>query len=289
MSHWTYINGTINVTLPFDTVLKSRVTDYIDWSIAQTRKYGFNITGSESPAIFYSAPGNHPSLYSSEMTDAWGYGYISVFGSLRDREVEETVNETNAFLKKLSQFLRIENVNITINDVRIDTAPYEHLNIMDETDIWEKNEKYRDKLFEIRLMNSHRFFDHVLTLEKSCEIAEILTHVSPDTLEGLLCNFGIDRMIDWDFTDHRKEWFKSHKIPVRKPEESKYDVWFKNKKCPPKATPKQLLDKLENECYGPNEYNYSTEDRENMYRLCGLTRIALNNKSVMKKFKKDWG
>ena len=58
-------------------------------------------------------------------------------------------------------------------------------------DDYDKNEKFRDKLFNIQLANSHRFYDEQLTLEKASDIAEFLTHVSPDTLDGFLSHYFI--------------------------------------------------------------------------------------------------
>ena len=172
MSHWTYVNGTISVETPFSTSVRSRIEDYILWSIKQIRKHGVDITGSESPVRFFVHCGFHPSCYTSESADTWNYGYITVVGSLRDREDQETVNETDAFLKRLEHFLRVEEVNITVSgDEKHTFNGNAYSEIKEFNDDYDKNEKFKDKLFNIQLANSHRFYDEQLTLEKASDIA----------------------------------------------------------------------------------------------------------------------
>ena len=74
MSHWTYVNGTIFVATPFSTSVRSRIEDYILWSIRQIRKRGVDITGSESPVKFFVHCGYHPSCDPSESAETWAYG-----------------------------------------------------------------------------------------------------------------------------------------------------------------------------------------------------------------------
>lgn len=285
MSYWSYVNGTITVRTPFYSGDINRIKDYITWSIKQVRHYGNDITGSEGPAEFYVNVGGHPSSYSSETTDNWDYGYITVVGSLRDREGPETIEETKKFLRRLEHFLNIEYINLNVagdGTVNITENVYSKLREVDAD--WDKNEEYRDQLFRIQLQNKHRFFDQLLTLEKSCEIAEILTNVSPDTLTGLLCNFGIDRAIDWDYTDSYYDWFKKHKVTAHDPEDIIYEGWFRKRKYPPKVSVDILVGDLRDKVYGTNKYKYPTVERKKLRRLYGLTKAASQNKDVMEEF-----
>ena len=268
MSHWTYVNGTISVETPFSTSVRSRIEDYILWSIRQIRKRGVDITGSESPVRFFVHCGYHPSCYTSESADTWNYGYITVVGSLRDREDQETVNETNAFLKRLEHFLRVEEVNITISgDEKHTFNGNAYSEIKEFNDDYDKNEKFRDKLFNIQLANSHRFYDEQLTLEKASDIAEFLTHVSPDTLDGFLSNFGIDRTIDWEFNESRIDWFQKHKIKIRPIEDTHYRTWFNKRKYPPKVTLEGLKDELDELAYGDKQYDFTEQEHKKITTL----------------------
>jgi hypothetical protein len=283
MSHWTYVNGTIHVRTPFYSCKVGRIKEYIEWSIAQVKRYGIDITGSEGPARFFVNAGGHPSCYSSETADTWDYGFVTVMGSLRDREDEETLNEADLFLKRLEHFLRLETIRITVSGDKtktIDGNAYSKINAFD--DDWEKNEKYRDKLFNIQLKNSHRFFDQMLTLEKASEIAEILTHVSPDTLEGLLCNFGVGRTFDWDFTDRRKDWFKEHKVVVRPLDQSCFESWYKKRRWPKKVSAEEIEDELDELAYSDDRYDITEQERKKFAKLRNIVHLARQNEDVMK-------
>lgn len=268
MSHWTYVNGTIGVKTPFSTSVRSRIEDYILWSIRQIRKRGVDITGSESPVKFFVHCGYYPSCDPYESAETWDYGYITVVGSLRDREDQKTIDETDAFLRRLEHFLRVEEVNITVSGDEKHTFngnAYSKINEFD--DDYDKNEKFRDKLFNIQLANSHRFYDELLTLEKASDIAEFITHVSPDTLVGFLNHFGIGRTIDWEFTDRRVEWFKDHKVNVKPVEDKHYEEWFRKRKYPAKVTLVELKDELNELAYGDKRYDFTAREHKKITTL----------------------
>lgn len=288
MSHWTYVNGTISVETPFSTSVRSRIEDYILWSIRQIRKHGVDITGSESPVRFFVHCGFHPSCYTSESADTWNYGYITVVGSLRDREDQETVNETDAFLKRLEHFLRVEDVNITVSgDEKHTFNGNAYSEIKEFNDDYDKNEKFRDKLFDIQLANSHRFYDEQLTLERASDIAEFLTHVSPDTLDGFLSNFGIDRTIDWEFNERRIDWFQKHKIKIRPIEDTHYQTWFNKRKYPPKVTLEELKDELDELAYGDKQYDFTEREHKKITTLRTVIDAAQGSKTA-KKYIDKW-
>ena len=283
MSHWTYVNGTIGVKTPFSTSVRSRIEDYILWSIRQIRKRGVDITGSESPVKFFVHCSYYPSCDPYESAEAWDYGYITVVGSLRGREDQTTIDETNAFLRRLEHFLRIEEINITVSgDEKYTFNGNAYSKIKKFDDDYDKNEKFRDKLFNIQLANSHRFYDEQLTLEKASDIAEFLTHVSPDTLDGFLNHFGIDRTIDWEFTDRRVEWFKDHKVNVRSVEDRRYEEWFRKRKYPAKVTLEELKDELDELAYGDKRYEFTAREHEKITKLKTAIEIVQSNKAAKK-------
>lgn len=283
MSHWTYVNGTINVSLPFVTYSTSRVREYIEWSISKVRHYGHDITGSEGPVKFFVNAGGHPDSFSSETGDGWERGYITVMGSLRDREDSQTVSETEQFLRRLAHFLDIDDVNIKVAGDTVkefDASPYAGLyDYMSPDD--EKMEPFRDKLFRIHHQNGYRFYDELLTLEKGAEIAEFITNVSPDTLSGLLNNFGIDQTIDWDFTDQRKDWFKNVGVKVRDYEDTHHEKWHRKKMYPPKPTPDSLVRDLENQYFCDGKYEHTVIEQRKLSALYYLVREAVRSKQIM--------
>ena len=283
MSHWTYVNGTIGVKTPFSTSVRSRIEDYILWSIRQIRKRGVDITGSESPVKFFVHCSYYPSCDPYESAETWDYGYITVVGSLRGREDQKTIDETGAFLRRLEHFLRVEEVNITVSGDESHTFNGNaYSKIKEFDDDYDKNEKFRDKLFNIQLANSHRFYDEQLTLEKASDIAEFLTHVSPDTLDGFLNHFGIDRTIDWEFTDRRVEWFKDHKVNVRSVEDRRYEEWFRKRKYPVKVTLEELKDELDELAYGDKRYEFTAREHEKITKLKTAIEIVQSNKAAKK-------
>ena len=283
MSHWTYVNGTIGVKTPFSTSVRSRIEDYILWSIRQIRKRGVDITGSESPVKFFVHCSYYPSCDPYESAETWDYGYITVVGSLRGREDQKTIDETGAFLRRLEHFLRVEEVNIIVSGDESHTFNGNaYSKIKEFDDDYDKNEKFRDKLFNIQLANSHRFYDEQLTLEKASDIAEFLTHVSPDTLDGFLNHFGIDRTIDWEFTDRRVEWFKDHKVNVRSVEDRRYEEWFRKRKYPVKVTLEELKDELDELAYGDKRYEFTAREHEKITKLKTAIEIVQSNKAAKK-------
>lgn len=283
MSHWTYVNGTIFVEIPFYTSVRSRIEDYILWSIRQIRKRGVDITGSESPVKFFVHCGYHPSCDPSESAETWNYGYITVVGSLRDREDQKTIDETAAFLRRLEHFLRVEEINVTVSgDEKHTFNGNAYSKIKKFDDDYDKNEKFRDKLFNIQLANRHRFYDEQLTLEKASDIAEFLTNVSPDTLDGFLNHFGIDRTIDWNFTDRRVDWFKEHKVNVRPVEDKHYEEWYRKRKYPAKVTLKELKNELDELAYGDKRYEFTAREHEKITKLKTAIETVQSNKAVKK-------
>lgn len=291
MSDWTYVQGTMSVQIPFYSVKKDRVKEYIEWSIKQVRKYGFDITGSEGPAEFYINLPAHPSMYSSETSDSWCRANIHIVGSLRDRMLNQTKDETNAFLKKLSLYMSLDNINITINgygEEVITETTYSKLYDYTDNEHSDEYEKLRNKLYEIQLANKYRFFDSLLNLKLGSDIAEIISNSSPATIEGLFCNFGLDRIFDWDFTDRIKDWYKEHKVKINAVEDEKYNSWFRKRKYPPKPNNEDLLEELHSKVYGPNSYEYDTVEQVKNKRIYHIVDTAINDKRLMEKVNM-WG
>lgn len=206
MSNWTYVNGTLTVEIPFQTVIKDRVKDYVVWSISQTKKHGYDITGSEGYAEMYVNTQNLMTMWSSECGNSWSIAHVQIVGSLRDRELECTIDEIKKFLKKLVQFVSIRDVNIRVSDSIHKEILTEHyyskLYELDDAKLYNMNHEYRSKIFNIQLHNQHRFFDNLLDFRTCANIAEILSRASPTAIDCLLSNFGLDRLLSWDFDEH---------------------------------------------------------------------------------------
>lgn len=239
MSNWTVVSGTLQVEIPFQTVVKERVKDYVDWAIARVKHYGYDITGSERSAEIYVNVQDRYTCWSSECGDSWSIAHIQIVGALRDRELNCTVCEIKAFLKKLAQFVLISNVNINVSDCigkeTIVDYYYSKLDKFDNIKSYTANERYRKKLFDIQLRNQHRFFDNLLNFKTCVNIAEIISKASPSTIEGLLSNFGLNELLSWDFDERIIKWYKKHKVKIPKIEEEHYKRWFANKKRQAKA------------------------------------------------------
>ena len=283
MSHWTYIRGTFNAQLPFQSGSKDRIVAYIEWAIKMTRRNGFDITGSEGPVKFFVNPPVSPSSFSSEDGETFNYGYVTVIGSLRDREDDQTIGETQKFLAKLQQFMELTAVHIRVKGdystpIEAVYPNYEDLSY----DEYEKYEAKRDKLWRIRHINCQRFYDNVVAdFRKCCEIAEILHNLSPKGREGLLDNFGIERLIDWDYSDRYKGWYEGRferKIP--EPDYDRSEKWAWKKAYPKKPTIAQVIDDVCTLAYGDKEYDFSKEEHEKL-------RIILESLRKVQEHKED--
>lgn len=292
MSDWTYVNGTIRVTVPFYTVKKDRVKEYIEWAINQVKKRGCDITGSEGPAEYFVNIPAHPTMYSSESTDSWDNAYIQIIGSLRDRMQDQTRNEVNAFLKRLNYYMIVEGIDITVSGSgepeEIIEHAYSFLYDYSDDEHYDEYEKYRDKLFRIQLANRHKFYDSLMTFKAAADIAELISNASPNTIEGFLCNFGLNRIIDWTFTDNICDWYKEHKVSVPDQDDKQYDKWFRKKKYPPKHEDQKLVDELHDKAYGKDSYDYDEVEKVKNKRLYRIVEVAIRDKDVMKKVNM-WG
>ena len=267
MSHWTYIRGTFNAQLPFQSGNKDRIIAYIEWAIKMTRRNGFDITGSEGPVKFFVNPPVTPSSFSSEDGETFNYGFVTVIGSLRDREDDQTIGETQKFLAKLQQFMELTAVHIRVKGdystpIEAVYPNYEDLSF----DEYDKYEAQRDKLWRIRHFNCQRFYDNVVAdFRKCCEIAEILHNLSPKGREGLLDNFGIERLIDWDYNDRYKTWYEGQferKIP--EPDYDRSEKWAWKKTYPKKPTIAQVIDEVLEFAYGDKKHDFSQEEHEKL-------------------------
>lgn len=232
MSNWTVVSGMLQVEIPFQTVIKERVKDYIDWSIAQVKKYGYDIAGSEGPVEFHVNPQNRSSCWSSERGDSWRNACITIVGTLRDRELNCIVDETKAFLKKFAQFASIDYVNVYVSGNACEETIVDHyyskLDKFDDIRSYTANQRYHKKLFDIQLHNQHRFFDNLLNFKTCANIAEIISRASPAVIVCLFNNFGLDRVLNCDFDEHHLAWCKMHKVNTDI-EKERCTRWFNKK------------------------------------------------------------
>ena len=287
MSHWTYVSGIVRIRLPFETVRKDRLVDYVNWSLHDMEKRGFNITGSEGPIETSVYATQHPSSYSSDNADGYDNGVITVIGSLRDREFDETARETKAFLKALARYVDVEEVLLRVNDVIFDEQPYGKLYDFNSEN-YDKLEAKRDQLYRIRLMNKFKYFDQYLTLEHAAEIMEVLRNLGPKTMDGMLNNFGFDRVIDWDFNDHHEDWMKREKIAIPTDVTRKdIDDWFRKRKYPKKLSLEAFSEKLDDLVYGHKQERPVTE-QEFFRQVRTYISHALANEDIRKEVEK-WG
>lgn len=261
MSHWTYIQGTIKVSIPFGTVRRERLVEYINWALADMEKRGFDITGSESPAEKFVAASRHAGMYASENANEYNHGIISILGSLRDREFAETAREVKSFLKVLVRYMAIDDIFLSVDEVVFNDHPYGKLYSFD-TKEYETYEPKRDQLYRIQQRNKHRFFEQYLTLERAADIMDVLKNIGPKTMDGLLNSFGYDRVIDWEYNDHFVEWMKRCKIDIAKNVDWKtIDDWFHKRKYPAKLPSDQLVEKVRDYAYEHEEDQTVAEHR----------------------------
>lgn len=287
MSHWTYIQGTVKVTIPFGTVNRERLVDYINWSLTDMEKRGFDITGSEGPAEKFVAASRHAGTYASNDANTFERGVITITGGLRDREFEETAREVKSFLKVLVRYMTIDDVFLTVDDVVFTDHPYGKLYTFDSKE-YEALEPKRDQIYRIHQRNKHRFFEQYLTLERAADIMDVLKNIGPKTMDGLLNSFGYDRVIDWEFNEHYADWMKRCKIDIAKSVDWKsIYAWFNARKYPKKLSADELLHKVRDFAYEKEEDQTVAEHRFRRDIYSYVSR-AVKNEEIRKEVEK-WG
>ena len=78
-------------------------------------------------------------------------------------------------------------------------------------------------------------------------------------------NFGIERLIDWDYSDRYKSWYEGQferKIP--EPDYDRSEKWAWKKAYPKKPTIAQVIDDVCTLAYGDKEYDFSKEEHEKL-------------------------
>ncbi len=287
MSYWTYVQGTVKVTIPFGTVSRERLVDYINWALADMEKRGFDITGSESPVEKFVAPSRHAGTYASNNANEYDHGVISIMGSLRDREFEETAREVKSFLKVLVRYMTIDDVFLTVDDVVFTDHPYGKLYTFDSKE-YEALEPKRDQIYRIHQRNKHRFFEQYLTLERAADIMDVLKNIGPKTMDGLLNSFGYDRVIDWEFNEHYADWMKRCKIDIAKSVDwEEIDAWFNKRKYPKKHSADELLRKVRDFTY-EHEEDQTVEEHRFRRDIYSYVARAVENEEICKDVEK-WG
>jgi hypothetical protein len=137
-------------------------------------------------------------------------------------------------------------------------------------------------------MNKFKYFDQYLTLEHAAEIMEVLRNLGPKTMDGMLNNFGFDRVIDWDFNDHHEDWMKREKIAIPTDVTRKdIDDWFRKRKYPKKLSLEAFSEKLDDLVYGHKQERPVTE-QEFFRQVRTYISHALANEDIRKEVEK-WG
>lgn len=113
MSAWTYINAMLDVDFGKQTdffiedfFARMKDENYTLFYDMKKKGEGYEITGSEMNAVVVYAPKRN---FTTQFRNRHYFGQewmISICGSLRDREFEETKKEWDRFLWKLAWFLK---------------------------------------------------------------------------------------------------------------------------------------------------------------------------------------
>jgi len=249
MSMWTYVTGTIDVNIPFNCHSKDRALAYVNWAVEEIKRRGTDITGSEGPCVVVSNMMRGHTSSSSESGDSMSRVILTLNGCLRDRELERTVEEAYKFVWRLSHFFTLEKVRVLVRadmskndkiiseDFEKDTSWFDHL---DKESIERKDALKADQQWRIRTFNKYRFFDHYLDPEKCLEIAEIFSEASVKTLECLMNNFGLSRLICFDIEPEHEDYLDERGLLQKATEEDMDNFLFK-KLRPKKYSKEELL------------------------------------------------
>lgn len=157
MSYWTKVSGIIEVEVPFESWNENLVKDYINWSIAEVERRCTKVTGSEGKLNYYV---NVKKDYYTLVTDEKQYykAVITVCKGLRDREGPSTYAEVKKFIKRLNNFMTIDDINLFVEGTRtwkIDVPPYDDM-------LNNASEKQINTFYNIIQSNYTRFADRLI-------------------------------------------------------------------------------------------------------------------------------
>lgn len=221
MSYWTYLNGSIKVSVmcqPFYT--KESLASYIDWALSEIRKE-HDITGSERDVMIgvnlldrNGWIGDGP--YSR---DEYCEAQLSLSGSFRDREFPETYKETMDFINALIDYFEVDRISVDVwNDVGDNTKHITSLclesnestciNLDDLQDI------DNDGLWHTRMKHMNEFKHFYCTKERMIEVINLLNLMPFKVFEDVMDSHPIDRRIDWDYSYNYIKWLLDHNLEL---------------------------------------------------------------------------
>lgn len=206
MSMWTYLQGSIKVSVPTHTFYtQDHLKEFVEWAIYDIQKTT-NITGSERNVDISVHPldrngfiGDGP--YSR---DTFQDATLSMSGSFRDREFPRTFNETIEFIHKLKDYLEITRVCIDVYNDMGDS--HKHITNVKEgadttfVDLEQLQDIDDDELFRTRhkhMEDFKKFF--CCSKERMIALIDTLNLLSFKAFEDVMDSDPLCRKIDWDY------------------------------------------------------------------------------------------
>lgn len=219
MSYWTYLNGSIKVSVicqPFYT--KESLASYVDWALTEIRKE-HDITGSELDVKIgvnlldvSGWIGDGP--YSR---DEYSEVQLSLAGSFRDREFPQTYKETMDFINTLIDYFEVDRISVDmwddmgenqkhITSLCLESKESTCLNLNELQDI------DSDDLWHTRMKHMDEFKHFYCTKERMIEAINLLNLMPFKVFEDVMDSHPIDRRINWDYSDSYVKWLLEHNL-----------------------------------------------------------------------------
>lgn len=207
MSMWTYLQGSIKVSVPCHTFYtKENLKTFMEWAISDIQKTT-DITGSERNVDISVHPlGSNGFIGDGPYSrDTFQDVTLSLSGSFRDREFDQTFKETMEFLHKLTEYLEVTRVCIdAYNDFgdfkkHITSCSMEGPNVV-TMDLEQLQDIDDDELFRTRhkhMEDFKKFF--CCSKERMIALIDTLNLLSFKAFEDVMDSDPLCRKIDWDY------------------------------------------------------------------------------------------
>lgn len=226
MSHWTYLNGSINVDFSHHDFCSAESAKlYLEWVVAEVMKQ-CSITGSERDAEISVHIGHRTGFIGDGdySRDTYSQGWLQLRGSFRDRYVERTNNETVAFINKLAEYVDILHIVIDVNDggicgdtngthTLISSVKHEGVETIYINLETLQNSNY-DAIYKERMRHLDDFKSAYCTKERMVDFINTLNLMPFKIWEAVMSSFPIDRRIEWDYSDDYIEMLISNGLPI---------------------------------------------------------------------------
>ena len=218
MSIWTHISGTIEVEVPFAACSLESTKGYLEWVIDDLKANGLQITGSERNAEFTVIPSSFITG-GSAMGDVYGRATISIYGHLRDRSGETSI-ELNNWLDGFIHYADIRDICIKVKcDISDEPELYTDANCYSNDNLSTKEIAAR---YAEHIKNEGFYFaNRVLTPDTCKKLAEFIKYCDPKTFLTMVSAMDIDRFYSIKLTRQHKSFLKQHGVEVPGPVETK--------------------------------------------------------------------